>query len=232
MVFEMDDDGRHAMTTKDNIEDACIRENSQWFSQSRNTPFMTSPLVDDFGYLADTVAAGQVLQGCYQVPDGTKPYTRLLLDQLYVPWEVTKMTPISLEIPTNEHKNAWRKQNEETASEPTSLAFNHYKAAAKDPTLADFDATMRNIPYATGFAPELWQNITDVEILKKANIYNIHLMRTIQLMNTELILNKKQLGRDLMSRGEECNLIAREQFGSRKQHQSITAALSKRHRPS
>ena len=189
---------------------------------------MTSPLVDDFGYLADTVAAEQVLQGCYQVPVGTDRYARLLLDQLYIPWEVTEMVPISVEISTEEHKNAWKKQNEKTASEPTGLAFNHYKAAAKDPTLAEFDATLRNIPYATGFSPELWQNITDVEILKKANVFDIHLMRTIQLMNTELNLNNKKLGRDLMARGEECNLIAREQFGSRKQHQSITAALNKR----
>ena len=62
MVFETDEDERHAMTSKDDIEDVCIRENSQRFSQSCNTPFMTSPLVDDFGYLADTVAAEQVLQ--------------------------------------------------------------------------------------------------------------------------------------------------------------------------
>jgi ribonuclease HI len=87
---------------------------------------------------------------------------------------------------------------------------------------------MRNIPYAKGFAPNLWKNITDVEILKKAEVYDINLMRTIQLMNSELNINNKKLGRDLMSRGEKLKLIAREQYGSRKKHQSITAALNKR----
>ena len=43
--------------TKDDIEDACIRENTQRFSQSANTPFMQPPLVNDFGYLAETEAA-------------------------------------------------------------------------------------------------------------------------------------------------------------------------------
>ena len=87
---------------------------------------------------------------------------------------------------------------------------------------------MRNIPYAKGFAPTLWKNITDVEILKKAEVYDINLMRTIQLMNAELNINNKKLGRDLMMRGEKLKLIAREQYGSRKKHQSITAALNKR----
>jgi hypothetical protein len=112
MVYENDEEGRHERTTKDAIEDACIRENSSRLFQSSTTPFMISPLVDDFGYLADTPAAAQVLNGTYQPPDGTDYYARLLLDQLYIPWEVTKMVPISVAITTEEHKQSWRKQNE------------------------------------------------------------------------------------------------------------------------
>jgi hypothetical protein len=112
MVYENDEGGRHKRTTKDAIEDACIRENSSRFFQSSTTPFMISPLVDDFGYLADTApAAEQVLNGTYQLPDGTDYYAKLLLDQLYIPWEVTKMVPISVAITTEEHKQSWRKQN-------------------------------------------------------------------------------------------------------------------------
>lgn len=228
MVFETDEEGRHERVSKDDIEDACIRENSQRFSQSWNTPFMTPPLVHDFGYLAETDSAEQVLNRCYEIPDGTDKYAAMLLDQLYAPMTVKEADLISPNISTQEHIHAWKKQDERTSAEPTGLAFNHHKAAAKDPTLAEFDATMRNIPYENGFAPEVWQNITDVEILKKAGVYDINLMRTIQLMNAELNLNNKKLGRDLMKRGEEFKLIAREQFGSRKEHQSITAALNKR----
>jgi hypothetical protein len=71
MVYKNDEDGRYERTTKDAIEDACIRENSYRFFQCSNTPFMISPLVDDFGYLADTVAGEQVQNGTYQPPDGT-----------------------------------------------------------------------------------------------------------------------------------------------------------------
>ena len=118
MVYENDEDGRHERTTKEEIEDACIRKNEARFSQCSNTPFMTEPLVNNFGYLADTAAADQVLNGTYQQPDGTDYYAQLLLDQLYIPWEVTKMVPISLEISTEAHQQAWNKQKERTSSEP------------------------------------------------------------------------------------------------------------------
>jgi hypothetical protein len=71
------------------------------------------------------------------------------------------------------------------------------------------DAMMRNIPYVKGFALKLWKNITNVEILKKeADVYDIDRMRTILLMNSELNMNNKKLGWDLMmARGEKSKLI-------------------------
>jgi hypothetical protein len=41
-------------------------------------------------------------------------------------------------------------------------------------------------------------------------------------------MNNKKLGRDMMRSAEASNILAREQFGSRKHHQSNTAALNKR----
>jgi hypothetical protein len=86
---------------------------------------------------------------------------------------------------------------------------------------------MRNILYAKGFTTKLWKNITNVEILKKADLYDIALMWTIQLMNLEQNMNNKKAGWDLMTRGENCKLITQEQYGSRKKYQSITAPLNK-----
>jgi hypothetical protein len=41
-------------------------------------------------------------------------------------------------------------------------------------------------------------------------------------------MNDKKLGRDVMAFAEHYNALAKEQFGSRKNHQSILAALNKR----
>jgi hypothetical protein len=78
------------------------------------------------------------------------------------------------------------------------------------------------MPKDLPLAPQLCKNIIDIEILKKAGgaVYNINLMRTLQLMNLELNMNNNKLGCDLMARGEKCK---------KRVHQPITctAALSK-----
>jgi hypothetical protein len=70
--------------------------------------------------------------------------------------------------------------------------------------------------------------ITDVEILKKAGVFDVELMCTIQLMHAEFNMNIKKLGRDVMVHAERLRALAPEQYGSRKNHQSVLAALSKR----
>ncbi|MCK7490838.1 MAG: hypothetical protein MZW92_02900 [Comamonadaceae bacterium] len=39
------------VSTQFELEAACMKENEAKFRQANNTPFMTSPLLDDFGYL-------------------------------------------------------------------------------------------------------------------------------------------------------------------------------------
>jgi hypothetical protein len=51
-------------------------------NQRYSAPFMMSPLVDDFGYLALGPAASAVLEGSYIPPPGTDEYARKLFDQL------------------------------------------------------------------------------------------------------------------------------------------------------
>jgi hypothetical protein len=47
------------------------------------------------------------------------------------------------------------------------------KAASQDVVLAAIDTHMRSLPYTKGFSPQSWQLITDVEILKKAGVYDV-----------------------------------------------------------
>jgi hypothetical protein len=71
--------------------------------------------------------------------------------------------------------------------------------------------------------------MTDVAILKKDGVYDVERMRTILLMNAEFnIMNNKKLGRELMVNAELHGEIALEQYGSRRHHQCILAALNKR----
>ena len=88
----------------------------------------------------------------------------------------------------------------------------------QDNTINNFDALLRSLPYQHGFLPKHWQEITDVEILKKAGIYDINKIGTITLMDAAYNMNNKQLGKDLMNHAEAHGNLAREQYGSRKHH--------------
>jgi hypothetical protein len=64
---------------KDSMDAACIKENKTRMTRALRSPFAKSPLLEDFGYLADTEAAQAVLDGTYDPPAGIDPYAKLLL---------------------------------------------------------------------------------------------------------------------------------------------------------
>ena len=149
--------------------------------------------------------------------------------ELKMPTSIRNQPNTNPTISTQEHIQSWRKQKEKTASDNiTGLSFSHYIAGTYDPTIAEFDAIMRSLPYQYGFSPKNWQTISDVEILKKAGEYDIEKMRTITLMNSEFNINNKKLGQDMMHNAEAHHALAPEQYGGRKHHRSVIAALNKR----
>ena len=219
---------RTECTDKLSIEDACIAENTARFSQTESTPPMTDPLLTDLGYLADTEAAQRILDGTYDIPADLDPYAAKLILELRMPESIRNSPLVSSRVETQDHTNGWAKQKETISADPDGLTFSHYKAGATDDLIAQFDATLRSLPYQHGFTPAAWIPMTDVAILKKAGVYDVEKMRTILLMNAEFNMNNKKLGRDMMINAELHGEIAREQYGSRRHHQCILVALNKR----
>jgi hypothetical protein len=222
-----DHEGRRVVTDKTEMENACIHENISRFSQSHDTPPMVEPLVDDLGFLADTTEAQSILDGTYQAPPGLSHYAALLLRELRMPDNVRLHPMSAVTVTPTTNRAAWKRQKEAVSSEPDGLTYSHYKAASLDDIINDFDASIRSLPYEYGFSPQNWQSITDVEILKKAGVYDIDKMRTITLMDAAYNMNNKQLGRDVLQHAESLHNLAREQYGSRKHHQACTAATNK-----
>jgi hypothetical protein len=94
--------------------------------------------------------------------------------------------------------------------------------------MAEIDRLFRQVPYTVGFSPTSYQKITDFAILKKAGIYDVELMRTIQLMLAGFNMNIKFTGKAAMERAEEFNIIPpNQQARSRKQKRAILHALKK-----
>jgi hypothetical protein len=192
---------------------------------------MIYPTIDELGFLGDTEQVEQILQGSYDPPEGTDRYMQEILKEMCMPSAIWRSLetdgPISTEIPLAENTAGWKKSKLASA-ESSGLTMDHYAVGCEDSILNNVDTLFRQLPYQHGFSPDSWRILTDVEILKKAGVYDVELMRTIQLMHSEFNMNNKKLGRDVMAHAERFKALAPEQFGSRKNHQSILAALNKR----
>ena len=55
-----------------------------------------------------------------------------------------------LHISSQENSIAWKKQNLQTASEPSTLSFAHYITGSFDPLLSETDAALRSSPFELG----------------------------------------------------------------------------------
>ena len=101
------------------------------------------------------------------------------------------------------------------------------KCCAFDPTANKINTTMRTAPLEFGFTPKKWLSSDDIEIMKKARRINVDEMRLIILMHPEYQINNKNIGRKVLANAEICNEVAKEQHGSRKNHQVGLLLLNK-----
>ena len=220
-VFITTDEGRIECTDKESIEWACMKENKRRFTQVHDTPPMHQDILDWVGTCAENDAAEGILNGTED------PYLRLLLENMRRPNIVLDHGILSTEITLDEHRRGWRKQKIRTSSERSQLVFADFKAACDNKQLATLDKNFRQFPYKHGIANPAYSHFTDFQILKKAAVYDVEKMRTIQLMPAAFNMNNKKTGKEVMELAEKLNLLPDEQAGSRKGHRSNLTALNK-----
>jgi hypothetical protein len=214
--------------TQDTIVEACAVSDYKRQTQSALTPFLCEPLVSQIGYLAEKDASNQILAGTFHVLQNIDQYTREVILTLEIPASIRQAPALDMSVTLNDHIWAWRRQSEQTASEPHGLSFSHYKSVLQDKHLTRMDVRMRSLPLEVGFIPDkCWKQITDVEILKKSGVYHVNKMHLIQLMRSDFQINNKMLGRRMLAHAEKYGTIEADQHGSQKHHQAILACLNK-----
>ncbi|CAJ1929626.1 unnamed protein product [Cylindrotheca closterium] len=132
-----------------------------------------------------------------------------------------------LEVDLEDHVSFWRKMGEHKGSEPHGLHNGHFKAGVASNLLACCDTIFCSIPFATGFVPAQWCHLLNFASEKKPGKIWVDLMRTIQMMNSELQANNKRVGKSAIAYAEQYNLIPKGQHRSCKCHQAINLALTK-----
>jgi hypothetical protein len=131
-------------------------------------------------------------------------------------------------VTTSQHQAFWKKALESKSLEPRGLHNGHYIAGANSTLISQFNASLRHIPYFTGYTPTTWCNITDLAIEKEKVNFLAEKMRTIQLMSSKFNTNNKQLGGDMMNHGKACQIFPEEHGGNGKGRQAVEQVLNKR----
>jgi hypothetical protein len=197
----------HIWETKGEVELAYISEGQSRFSQTIHTPAMADWIVDLVDFAAEKESVQHILDGSFRIPADCNPYLHKFLEAVRQPEAIRRVGPISTVITLKDHIKGWRRQKEHTASVRSELGFADHIEATHHKGMAETERMFRQIPYSVGFSPTAYQKITDFAILKKAGIYDVELMRTIQLMVAGFNMNNKLTGKEAMKSAEQFEVI-------------------------
>ena len=211
------------ITERKELEKAIITENLVKYHQTEEScPLLQDNVLDLIGKLGDGPAVAEVLEGNLQSFEGISANTIEFLRMMKRP-----DTPIDpLPSPTlKDFVDSWKIKKEHTSS--MGSHFGHYQAATRDELLACLLWIKMELPMVTGYSPKRHRQGTDCMILKKANSFDISLLRTIVLMDAEFNHLNSIVGRLAMHRAIDTGQLAREQY-SRPGRTAAAHALNRR----
>jgi hypothetical protein len=191
MVITTQDGLKLEHFTEKAIVRECLQENKAKYTQCYPTPMLQEPMLSEVGYLGFTEPAQEILQGTYHPPEETNYLTQAFIQELKKPAGI-ELNSCPDTIPVEEHIQAMKKVKENTSSGISGLHYGLWKANAEVGELAAIDATMREIPYRTGYVMKRWKKGIDVELCKEEGNYNLERLRTIVLLEADYNTNCKK----------------------------------------
>ena len=109
-------------------------------------------LKKELGFLGDSQSCTEILHGNYISPPSIDVYTEAFLKSLHKPSILINQLSASLSTPT--FINKWKKIKESTSVGSSGVHFGHIKAYSFSQILADFEATIRHIPFTIRYSPK------------------------------------------------------------------------------
>ena len=153
------------LTDKHQVEQAIIKANDKKYRQTNDTPLM-SELLPDVGFLGIAPACTNILNGDYVPCQPIDPFTRAFLKELK---RDPTLPPISTRYGAHDYATGWKKMSEYTTSGLSGIHFGHHKACATSTFLSNFESSMCEIPYRTGYSPRRYKQSVNAMLLKKQN---------------------------------------------------------------
>ena len=214
---------------KAGIENGCLTENDRRFHQATGTDLLTRPMVDALGPTGCSSEAQILLKTGHTTAfeDLVSPEALLYLSAHRRPSVLVAPHPFLLDFRTDAYSRSWARMDESTSSGPSGLHFGHFMANGMDSDLGAIDAALARIPAITGYVPSRWKSGLNVILEKKQGVIKVSRLRTILLYEADFNHNNQLMGRSMMRYAEANQLLAPEQYGSRKAHSAIHQCLNK-----
>jgi len=210
---------------KREIEQAILQNNKKKFEQSFHTPFYQQPLLSDMGFKGLTSKAKQVLLGVCDPPGSLPPKLKNFIQHLQIPEQHKRIKP-TLDLSLEQYNFFWNHAKVMTSAYPDALSFATMKAGAQDGYMAEVEWLLARIPLLSGYSLKRWQNFLDVMVMKKSGLTLLSSLSTIVLFPEDCNYIFKHIGRGMMTEAKKRNILAPEQYGSRKHHRAIDLAIN------
>ena len=203
----------------------CLKENLKKYTQTQGTICTCEPLLSLLGRFGETAFCDEILNGSAVFPPRTPNFVKDFFQQLKRD-NITEEVPIR--ISTEDFQEGWGKMKEASSTGKSGIHFGNLITCLEDQRLAQFESSIAQVPFLTGYSPSLWREGTIVMIKKKAGDADVSALRSIVLLEADYNFNNKILGKRAMQRAESSQLLALEQYRSRKKKMVIDQALHKK----
>ena len=184
--------GTTEFDTQDEVE-AAIWDviHGKRFYLAEKAPICSGGLRGDFGYMADTPAAEEVLRGTYQLRDDDHSATGELFDEIARIRQIVPEDSVDTFVHHKEWRERWRKAKEKTSSSESGLHFGHYVAASESEYIAYCHALLASIAIRKGYSPDRWERALSCMLEKIPGCSMVEKMRAILLMEADFNFTNK-----------------------------------------
>ncbi len=172
--------------TREGVESQGAAAIEMRYKVARGAPILQDAwLHGNFGFLANTVLADQVLQGSYIYAENMDTHTKLLLQEArHIFHRLSKEEVVDFVL-TTDFQSCWQHANEDIQSSKSGCHFGHYKEASFDRYLSAMHAAKLTLAASTGIPFARWGNGLTVLLEKLfGNIY-IDKMQAICLLEAD-----------------------------------------------
>jgi Reverse transcriptase (RNA-dependent DNA polymerase). len=206
------------------IEKEIMRVNETKLQQAKDTPLRNRSLSALLGEQGDFQAWEEILRGTITLPEEVDESLRLWFTYI-TNMQHHKSTDFMWT--TEEYFDSWRQISEDKTTLP-GIQVAHIKCIHPESSAASVISLLALIPFMTGYSPITWRTGIDSMIPKKTADLRPEKLRLILLLDARFNHGNKLIGKKMMEYGEKHNLLAPEQYGSRKSKSAIDHATNKK----